>query len=54
MLKIFEEREELEFIMTGSPLICLEDWKENTIYKDSLTIHDPIIKWFWEVMEELD
>ena len=53
VLKIFEEREELEFVINGTPLISIDDWQEHTNYKDSLSTHDESIQWFWEILATL-
>lgn len=33
-MKIFDDVEEIDFLMEGSPLIVVEEWKENTEYRN--------------------
>eukprot|EP00048_Salpingoeca_helianthica_P022738 m.20050 g.20050 ORF g.20050 m.20050 type:complete len:978 (-) comp7730_c0_seq1:22-2955(-) len=46
----FNERE-LEFLLSGSQQIDLEDWRENSIYQ-GYAADAPVIRWFWELVEE--
>jgi len=46
--------EELEMKLNGLPFIDLTDWEVNSIYKGSYYKNHQVIKWFWEVMKELD
>jgi hypothetical protein len=34
-LKIFEEVDEFELILCGTPIIQVDEWKENTVYRES-------------------
>jgi hypothetical protein len=52
-LKIFEVCEEFQFILCGSPLICVEDWKENTVYREHFNANHSLIQWFWNSLERL-
>jgi len=40
--------------LNGLPFIDLTDWEVNSIYKGSYYKNHQVIKWFWEVMKELD
>lgn len=40
--------------MYGIPVIFIEDWQENTIYKQPYDKNHHIIIWFWAVMKEFD
>lgn len=53
-LKIFEDVEEFELLLGGCNVINLEDWKENTVYKDGYTDSTQVIQWFWMALEELN
>jgi len=46
--------EELEMKMNGLPFIDLGDWEANSVYKGLYNKSHQVIKWFWEVMKELD
>ena len=35
-MKIFEDVEELDFLIEGSPIIVVEEWRENTEYRNGL------------------
>jgi hypothetical protein len=52
-LSIFEEVDELEFVLTGLPLIDVNEWKEYTIYRDDFNVNHEVIQWFWEVLSDL-
>lgn len=49
ILQVFEINE-LEMIIYGTPLINLEDWKTNSIYKGAYYSNHQIIQWFWEII----
>ena len=40
--------------MNGLPFIDLGDWEANSVYKGLYNKSHQVIKWFWEVMRELD
>lgn len=44
----------MEMILYGVPFIDLNDWKNNTNYKQPYSVNHKVIKWFWKVMEEFD
>lgn len=46
----FNERE-LEFLLSGSQQIDLDDWKENAIYQ-GYTVEASVVRWFWELVTE--
>ena len=41
----------LEIIINGRPLIDLDDWYNNTEYKEPYSRQH--IKWFWEILDGL-
>jgi len=41
---------EVEMLLYGVPIINLQDWKSNTIYKGAYYENHQIIQWFWEVL----
>lgn len=43
---------ELELLLSGQPVVNSEDWKRNATY-NNCTEESPLVKWFWEVVEEL-
>ena len=45
--------DEFNFMMNGQNDINLKDWKENTIYKGDFKQNHPVIKLFWECIENL-
>lgn len=45
---------ELELMISGLPTIDIEDLKANTVYKPANWGDFEFIKWFWEIMLELD
>ena len=46
--------EEFEFLICGQRTIDLEDWKKNTIYKGHYNENNQTIKFFWQVLSELN
>lgn len=46
--------EELEMAFYGLPFIDLNDWENTTLYKGAYYKNHQIVKWFWEVMKELN
>lgn len=46
--------EELEMILNGIPFIDINDWEHNTVYKGSYYKGHQVIRWFWQVMRELN
>jgi len=52
LVRVFDPVE-LEILMCGSPVIDIEDWKKNTVYRGAFKPSHVVIKWFWEVVESL-
>lgn len=50
IVQVFDPNE-LEMIIFGVPMINLDDWKANTIYKGAYYQNHQIIQWFWEVLQ---
>ena len=46
--------DELELIINGRPIIDVDDWYNNTEYKEPYNKQHRIIKWFWEIVFKLD
>ena len=46
--------DEFDFILSGQDEININDWKENTIYKGDFNSNHPVIKNFWECIENLN
>ena len=42
---------ELELMLSGMPVIDIQDLKENVIYRN-FTRHTQVIIWLWEILEE--
>jgi len=45
--------DELELLINGRPFIDIEEWREFTDYKEPYNRDHIIIKWFWEILDEL-
>ncbi|XP_069743561.1 E3 ubiquitin-protein ligase HACE1 isoform X2 [Narcine bancroftii] len=52
LIQLFDEYE-LELLLSGMPEIDVTDWERNTEYTSGYDREEPVIKWFWEVVEEL-
>ncbi|XP_074846919.1 E3 ubiquitin-protein ligase HACE1 isoform X2 [Carettochelys insculpta] len=52
LIQLFDEYE-LELLLSGMPEIDVSDWRKNTEYTSGYEREDPVIQWFWEVVEEL-
>ncbi|KAJ7341797.1 hypothetical protein JRQ81_007055 [Phrynocephalus forsythii] len=52
LIQLFDEYE-LELLLSGMPEIDVSDWRKNTEYTSGYDTDDPVIQWFWEVVEEL-
>ena len=52
LIRIFDFKE-LELMLSGLPVVDIEDLKDNVIYKN-YTKQSPVILWLWEVLEELN
>jgi len=42
---------ELSLLLSGSHLIDVQDWRAHTEYRGGYTPTDPVIQWFWHVLE---
>ena len=45
--------DELELIINGRPIIDVDDWNLNTVYKEPYNNNHQVIKWFWEIIFDL-
>jgi len=45
--------DEFELILNGRPFIDIEEWKIFTEYKEPYNTNHYIIKWFWEILNNL-
>uniref|UniRef100_A0A4W3HT69 E3 ubiquitin-protein ligase HACE1 n=1 Tax=Callorhinchus milii TaxID=7868 RepID=A0A4W3HT69_CALMI len=52
LIQLFDEYE-LELLLSGMPEIDVADWKRNTEYTSGYEREDPVIQWFWEIVEAL-
>ncbi len=52
LVSIFDFKE-VELMISGLPVVDIEDLKDNVIYKN-FTKQSPAILWLWEVLEELN
>lgn len=41
-------------LLYGVPFIDLQDWHDNTEYKNPYNASHQMIKWFWDLMQEFD
>lgn len=53
LIKIFDENE-LELLMCGLGDVDVNDWRENTKYKNSYCPNQPVILWFWKTVLLMD
>ncbi|KAM9315945.1 E3 ubiquitin-protein ligase HACE1 isoform 3-T3 [Gastrophryne carolinensis] len=52
LIQLFDEYE-LELLLSGMPEIDVNDWIKNTEYTSGYDLDEPVIQWFWEVVQEL-
>uniref|UniRef100_UPI003AAE3F1D E3 ubiquitin-protein ligase HACE1 isoform X4 n=1 Tax=Centroberyx gerrardi TaxID=166262 RepID=UPI003AAE3F1D len=52
LIQLFDEYE-LELLLSGMPEIDVQDWNKNTEYTSGYDLQEPVIQWFWEVVESL-
>ncbi|XP_074804267.1 E3 ubiquitin-protein ligase HACE1 isoform X4 [Natator depressus] len=52
LIQLFDEYE-LELLLSGMPEIDVSDWIKNTDYTSGYEREDPVVQWFWDVVEEL-
>ncbi|KAM3876779.1 E3 ubiquitin-protein ligase NEDD4-like [Diretmus argenteus] len=53
LVKIFDENE-LELLMCGLGDVDVNDWRENTKYKNGYCANQPVIQWFWKTVLLMD
>uniref|UniRef100_A0AAY4EJA9 E3 ubiquitin-protein ligase n=1 Tax=Denticeps clupeoides TaxID=299321 RepID=A0AAY4EJA9_9TELE len=53
LIKIFDENE-LELLMCGLGDVDVNDWRENTKYKNGYGPNHPVILWFWKTVLLMD
>ncbi|KAG7230496.1 hypothetical protein INR49_024605 [Caranx melampygus] len=53
LIKIFDENE-LELLMCGLGDVDVNDWRENTKYKNGYMANHPVIQWFWKTVLLMD
>ncbi|XP_048118741.1 E3 ubiquitin-protein ligase NEDD4a isoform X3 [Alosa alosa] len=53
LIKIFDENE-LELLMCGLGDVDVNDWRENTKYKNGYNPNHPVILWFWKAVLLMD
>uniref|UniRef100_A0A4W4DWZ4 E3 ubiquitin-protein ligase n=1 Tax=Electrophorus electricus TaxID=8005 RepID=A0A4W4DWZ4_ELEEL len=53
LIKIFDENE-LELLMCGLGDVDVNDWRENTKYKNGYAANQPVIQWFWKTVLLMD
>ncbi|XP_031701821.1 E3 ubiquitin-protein ligase NEDD4-like isoform X3 [Anarrhichthys ocellatus] len=53
VIKIFDENE-LELLMCGLGDVDVNDWRENTKYKNSYSSNHTVIQWFWKTVLLMD
>ncbi|KAB5574640.1 hypothetical protein PHYPO_G00211340 [Pangasianodon hypophthalmus] len=53
LIKIFDENE-LELLMCGLGDVDVNDWRENTKYKNGYGPNQPVIQWFWKAVLLMD
>jgi hypothetical protein len=51
-LSVFNEKQ-LEFVLSGTVEIDLDDWREHTEYKGGYSDTHVVIIWFWDLLYEL-
>ncbi|KAK0145860.1 E3 ubiquitin-protein ligase HACE1 [Merluccius polli] len=52
LIQLFDEYE-LELLLSGLPEIDVQDWKRNTEYTSGYDLQEPVVQWFWNVVESL-
>nr|XP_029478406.1 E3 ubiquitin-protein ligase HACE1 [Oncorhynchus nerka] len=52
LIQLFDEYE-LELLLSGMPEIDVQDWHRNTEYTSGYDLEEPVIQWFWKVVESL-
>lgn len=44
---------ELELLLCGLPSVDVKEWESYTEYRGSLSPDHPVVRWFWEVVEQM-
>lgn len=44
---------ELQILLCGVMELDLDDWRANTKYKSGYSENDQVIKWFWEILQDM-
>ncbi|XP_034384422.1 E3 ubiquitin-protein ligase HACE1 isoform X7 [Cyclopterus lumpus] len=52
LVQLFDEYE-LELLLSGMPEIDVQDWCRNTEYTSGYDPREPVIQWFWKVVNSL-
>ncbi|XP_072316836.1 E3 ubiquitin-protein ligase HACE1 isoform X2 [Eucyclogobius newberryi] len=52
LIQLFDEYE-LELLLSGMPEIDVQDWYKNTEYTSGYDQHEPVVLWFWDVVNSL-
>ncbi|XP_035862204.1 E3 ubiquitin-protein ligase HACE1 isoform X1 [Sander lucioperca] len=52
LIQLFDEYE-LELLLSGMPEIDVQDWYRNTEYTSGYDPQEPVVQWFWEVVNSL-
>ncbi|ELW50058.1 E3 ubiquitin-protein ligase HACE1 [Tupaia chinensis] len=52
-VKNIESHDYKELLLSGMPEIDVSDWIKNTEYTSGYEREDPVIQWFWEVVEDI-
>ncbi|KAM3927557.1 E3 ubiquitin-protein ligase NEDD4 isoform 2-T2 [Leptodactylus fuscus] len=53
LIKIFDENE-LELLMCGLGDVDVNNWRDNTKYKNGYSLAHPVIQWFWKAVLVMD
>ncbi|CDW75488.1 hect e3 ubiquitin [Stylonychia lemnae] len=56
IISVFD-KDELEFIMNGSPTIDIDDWIQNSTYRGAFENegkNHQVISWFWDILRDLN
>ena len=53
MISLFKP-EELELFVCGTEILDFSEWKKAARYVDGFTEDNQVMKWFWEILLEMD
>lgn len=48
------DSQELEFLIAGTLEVDVDDWRNNTDYRNGYHADHPVIQWFWKAVEMFD